>query len=362
MGIDISYATDEKTKKYLAANMLLYADRIKENGISGVTGIVNLTKAESEFMDKLKETLVASGVNGLFEDYETSAEIDLTEYDKLDDATQKPKVCGDFIGKEYSDMAVFRADFKESVKNAGSSSGGGSSSSGSSSGGTSSGGSSSSGTSSGGSSSGKGGGSVGAVYYPSDAVVNPSKPETPKKEKILEAYEDIENVSWAWDAILYSYENGIMNGADEKKFMPDDEVKREQLAKIVTLAFGFYDEAAECDFGDVEKSDWAYAYIASAKNNGLMQGTSETKFGYGESVSREDLCLTLYRAALKAGYTFTKTNTEFGDFINVSDYAAEAVSHLAGEGIVNGIGNGRFAPQNTASRAQVAQIIYKIMN
>lgn len=339
MGIDLSYAVSEDDKLYTAENVLLYADRIKNgNSASAVREVVSLTKAELEFMDKLRETLLHANVNSLLEEYEKSAEINLTEYNKLSNK-EKISVCTAYISADYTDMKKFRDDFNKSVKAVGS----GSSNSGSSSGG-------------GGSS---GGGSP-SLIYPKGSQQAEEKNTAPQKDKLFEVYNDVANTSWAWDAILYSYENNIMSGDGNGRFMPDERVKREQLAKIVTVAFGFYDEAAVSDFYDAENDGWSGSYIASAKQSGLMQGVADGYFGYGKDVTREDLCVTIYRAALKAGYKFKEKNTDFTDFDSISDYAAEAVSYLAGEGIVNGTGDGRFEPRATATRAQVAKIVYKI--
>ena len=51
----------------------------------------------------------------------------------------------------------------------------------------------------------------------------------------------------------------------------------------------------------------------------------------------------------------------FSDENEISDYAKNAVSHLAGTGIVNGVGNGLFAPKDAVTRAQAAKIIYELV-
>ena len=45
----------------------------------------------------------------------------------------------------------------------------------------------------------------------------------------------------------------------------------------------------------------------------------------------------------------------------IADYAAEAVEAMYCTGIVNGIGDGRTAPEATAERAEAAKIIYEVL-
>ena len=51
---------------------------------------------------------------------------------------------------------------------------------------------------------------------------------------------------------------------------------------------------------------------------------------------------------------------KFDDFEEISDYAAEAVGCLVYRGIINGVGDNKFAPKATATRAQAALLVYAI--
>ena len=66
-------------------------------------------------------------------------------------------------------------------------------------------------------------------------------------------------------------------------------------------------------------------------------------------------------AAVLSGKGFTKTKTDFSDYGMVSDYAKTAVSSLAGEGVINGMGDGSFSPFAYATRAQAAVMINNML-
>ena len=351
LGVDLSFAVTEKEQSYLAQNIFDYSQRIKENGIDGVKNVVSLTEAELEFMEKLKEAPAAASVNTLLSEYSESAEIDLSAYNNLT-TTEKTKVCLEFVETEYNNMKDFREDFEKEVEDAeddNSGTGGG-------------------GTGGGGSGGGNGSGSNSSNL---STIVNNStgttigtvgNTEEPEGAKLFEMFNDLSDIQWAWEPILYMVDNEIMVGVGDGKFAPDDTLTREQFAKIITLAFGLYNENEVSDFTDISEDHWASSYVASAKKNGIMNGFEDGSFGLGNAISREDICVTIYRAALNAGIEFSGENTDFTDFGEISDYAKEAVSKMAGSGIISGMGDGTFSPKSPATREKTAKIVYSVLN
>jgi endo-1,4-beta-xylanase len=65
-----------------------------------------------------------------------------------------------------------------------------------------------------------------------------------------------------------------------------------------------------------------------------------------------------------AGINVSSTSAAiaFEDSADISEYAKEAVSAIQQAGIINGMPGGRFAPKDTANRAQSAVIIYKLID
>ena len=53
--------------------------------------------------------------------------------------------------------------------------------------------------------------------------------------------------------------------------------------------------------------------------------------------------------------------TFFEDYDRISDYAKAAVDYFCGKNIINGIGDGIFAPLSNLTRAQAAKIIYLLL-
>lgn len=345
---DISFADTESKQEYTAKNFYRYSDKIKENGLAAVKEIAEITKYELEFMKELEKTEYYSTVNNLLTDYSKKADIKLDDYNNLQ-SWQKEAVCKSFVGKKYSDIENFKDDFDKSVEDNSTLPKPNGSSGGSSSG--------SSGSSSGSSYSGSGS----SAGMPVVSVPAQNTEEKNEAEALFEKYTDIDDVEWAWDAVLYMDKNGIMNGVGSNVFAPNDVLTREQLAKIIATAFGYTNNADNAEFSDVPQNHWAKSYISAAASNGLMIGVEKEIFGLGKNMTRQDLCVTVYRAALKKGMVFTNRKTDFTDYDGISDYAKDAVAYLSGKGIVNGTGNGAFEPDASVTRAETAKIIYGIL-
>lgn len=212
---------------------------------------------------------------------------------------------------------------------------------------------SSSGTGGGGS--GGGSGNKGGMSMPSfDTGVTPNTPER------RYVFNDIDSVSWAVDAITELYLKGIVAGDGNGGFAPNDYVTREQFAKMLVMALGIYDESAVCTFDD-GADGWYSPYIASLAGSGIVNGIGSNLFGVGQLITREDMAVMAYNALKFSNYELTVGKESFADFDTVSDYAKEAVSLLAGDGIINGTDEGKFAHHDNTTRAEAAVVINSII-
>ena len=176
--------------------------------------------------------------------------------------------------------------------------------------------------------------------------------------KTIYPFDDIADISWAADAITQLSYRGVLNGKSERLFTPNDNVTREEFAKIITVAFKLNLVNAECPFGDVDENNWAYPYIRSAYKAGIIKGVSDTEFGYGQNITREDLCVMINRMLTVGELTLPQVDGGvFGDDGEISDYAKESVYYLERAGIILGDGT-NFNPKASATRAEAAKIVY----
>ena len=108
--------------------------------------------------------------------------------------------------------------------------------------------------------------------------------------------------------------------------------------------------------------DWFAPYIKKAKGLGIINGQSETLFGSGQNITRQDMAVIAYNAATKYGISFSdESKTLFEDDENVAEYAKNAVYGLRSGGVLNGKENNAFCPLDNAARAEAAKIIYGLL-
>ena len=222
----------------------------------------------------------------------------------------------------------------------------------------------------GGSSGGGGGGGgsaikVGLEKEPEESDEENIKETTQPKDEILKkshSFEDVDTVAWAKDAIDVLFVKGVINGKSETVFAPNDKVTREEFIKMACELFGFTNSQAVCSFEDVSSEDWFYSYVASAQEKGLVKGISESEFGKGTALTREDLVTFAYRFAVAANVNFNNDAAyiPFNDHDLVADYAKEALQVLARYEIISGKEDNMFYPEEHCTRAETAKILYGI--
>ncbi len=215
-------------------------------------------------------------------------------------------------------------------------------------------------SSSGGNRGGGSGGSIGGTKtYPT--VV----PDTDNKDIELNYYvfDDLDSVEWAREPICKLAEMGVLRGKEYRLFYPNDNITREEFVKMLTVAYKLNIENKTDKFTDVNADDWFMPYVAAALENGIVNGVSDDMFGTGQNITRQDLAVMAYNAALKNGVEFnTEGVQKFSDDDKISDYAKTAVYALKSQDIVNGIDGKNFAPQDTATRAEAAKILYALIS
>ena len=173
-------------------------------------------------------------------------------------------------------------------------------------------------------------------------------------------FADLNEASWAKSSIEALAKKGVLSGKGDGKFYPNDTVTREEFVKIIVEAIDIHEKDATVDFGDVAANRWSYSYIASASRANIIQGTGANTFSPAGQMSRQDMAVIMLRVADLLGIEL-KSNATFADETSIAGYAKDAVKKLAGAGIINGVGDNKFSPKTTVTRAQAAKIVYELL-
>ena len=157
-------------------------------------------------------------------------------------------------------------------------------------------------------------------------------------------FTDVPADSWYYSSVEYVHENGLMTGTSRTTFSPNADTTR---GMIVTILARLEGESTSGTPWYAAGQNWAMA-------NGVSDGT-----GMERCITREQLAAMLYRYAKLCGYDVTADVASiqtFADYDTASAYAREAMAWCVENGLIQG-SNGRLAPQESASRAQVATIL-----
>lgn len=199
---------------------------------------------------------------------------------------------------------------------------------------------------------------------------------------------------WAEGYITKLAGNGIVDGVTDTTFVPDGAVTRAQYLKMIMETVGLKTvtpRRGECL--DANVSDWYAPYLQSALDSGLIPGAMIT--GYKESVeyavdengvateskvvyqgafnanipiTREEMAvLTEYiyqytRTILTNDMVDTSTVQKFADNGEISDWALVSVTRAVANGFMDSMDDNKFNPKNTATRAQAATVISRILD
>jgi hypothetical protein len=174
---------------------------------------------------------------------------------------------------------------------------------------------------------------------------------------ITNPYSDVSDGAWYKDAVLYVTNQGLFQGSDGK-FMPTTGMNRAMFITVVWRLSGSPKATTTSSFTDVSSGAWYKDALDWAVENGVTDGIGDGKFGPNNLITREQVATMLLRYEKVIGGDTTATGdlSSFTDANQVSSYAQEGMAWAVGHKIINGDGN-RLKPKNTATRAEVAQMM-----
>ena len=112
------------------------------------------------------------------------------------------------------------------------------------------------------------------------------------------------------------------------------------------------------DFTDVSRSDWYYQFVDYVTSKGYFNGTAETTFAPAENMTRAMFVTVLFR------FHGAKGDSSQSAFVDVApgEWYTAAINWAAANRIVDGVGNGKFAPNDPITRAQMCTMIERYLD
>lgn len=176
-------------------------------------------------------------------------------------------------------------------------------------------------------------------------------------------FDDVKAGAWYKTQAESLAAKGIISGTTtggKYNLSPDASVTRAQYVTMLVLALGILDENATADFTDVKKTDWFYKYVASAVKAGITAGVGNGKFAPNSSITRQDMATMLVNTMSDKTIDADKYLTS-SDAASIRTNARNAVAICVKNEFLTE-SNGKINPKGTATRGMAAVVIYKYFN
>ena len=172
-------------------------------------------------------------------------------------------------------------------------------------------------------------------------------------------YADVADGAWYAEAVEVLREKEIMNGVGSGKFGPDETFTRAQLATVLYRMAGSPAVTGEDSFTETQSGIWYSDAVLWASQNKVVNGMGNGLFGTNEAATQEQLTVMLWRDAGSYVLDREKYASAEGVENQASDWAFDAVVWAKAEALIADLD--AYAPTKAASRAQVADMVYRYM-
>ena len=195
-----------------------------------------------------------------------------------------------------------------------------------------------------------------------DGIDGPARrEETVEATEIMVTTVHIPSV-WARDSVEKAQVWGITENGKEYRFV--NSVTRAEFCEFIYNLLNICADLSENTdaFGNADNalsgyknpfSDTADERITTLNALGIINGKSETEFAPNDFLTREEAATVIIRMINKVKpMGTTEMWFEYDDINEVSSWASDAVQIISNLGIMNGVGDNRFAPKATYTTEQ----------
>jgi uncharacterized protein YjdB len=177
------------------------------------------------------------------------------------------------------------------------------------------------------------------------------------------AFSDVSAAYWGSAAISSLSGKGIVSGYPDGTFKPGASITRAEFATMLVKALGLSTTGTIGQFTDVTADAWYYGSVNAAVYDGLVSGMGDNLFVPNALITREQMAVMVAKAlGINAPATDGTELSAFSDRSAVSSWAVSGMAEAVKAGIVSGMTADTLAPNDNATRAQAAAMVYKMLS
>ena len=174
-------------------------------------------------------------------------------------------------------------------------------------------------------------------------------------------FPDVAPRFWYYNYVEFTAANGLFSGYSDGTFLPDREMTRAEVARVLYAMEKAPKVTFKNTFSDVKSGNWFADAVEWAASVGVVAGYTDGRFGPNDKITRQDFVAMLYRYGQMKEYDVSASKElTFPDSGNVSYYAETAFKWAMAEDIISGSREGNdvyLLPKNNTTRAQVAKML-----
>ena len=173
-------------------------------------------------------------------------------------------------------------------------------------------------------------------------------------------FTDVYEGNWYYGAVANAYYGGLITGATETLFKPNNNMNRGMVAIVFHRMEGAPKVNYSAVFPDVYNNQYYTTAVIWAKQKGVINGYNNGTFMPLKNVTREEMATMIYRFAKYKGVNVkaTKDISYFSDYKNITTYAKEPLQWCVEKGIMSGKLNGtKLDPLGNATRAECSKML-----
>lgn len=163
------------------------------------------------------------------------------------------------------------------------------------------------------------------------------------------------------DQITWLADHNIIQGVSATHFEPRRPIIRAEFTALIVRLLGLNVTMNHShEFQDVHRTDWFAPEISTAAEHNVVQGMGNGTFAPYALVTREQASKIVANVVRQLRAEPLTMRKTFTDQLDISDWAKDEVEELAGIYLINGYEDGSFRPLQALSRAEAAALIFRL--
>ena len=174
--------------------------------------------------------------------------------------------------------------------------------------------------------------------------------------------------SWASADISSAVSAGIVPDALQNGYQKN--ITRKEFCQIIDAMLqqelsdysgALYATGVSYDAARAALTDTWDGAVINCYRFGIVDGVGNNKFSPNNSLTREQAAKILMGAAKTIGLSGSASAVSWADASQISSWAVEGINYVVGAGIMNGTGENRFGPQGMFTREQAIVTVYRMI-